>query len=133
MHETDAENESIINARRLVYFAAERTLMAWIRTALGLMALGFVIDRFGVVLQHVGVPLKLARQGGPYSFWGGAVLVLVGAFMALIAAIRYWRFAHQYHNYQSTKPGHGILIGVGFTFIVAILGFAIAVFLLDAN
>ena len=39
--------------RRLVYFAAERTLMSWIRAALGLMALGFVIDRFGLVLRQV--------------------------------------------------------------------------------
>ena len=40
------------SAQRLVYFAAERTLMAWVRTALGLMALGFVTDRFGIVVRQ---------------------------------------------------------------------------------
>ena len=39
---------------RLVYFAAERTLLSWVRVALGLMAFGFVVDRFELfpALQH---------------------------------------------------------------------------------
>jgi putative membrane protein len=30
-----------------VFFAAERTLLAWTRTSLALMAFGFVVERFG--------------------------------------------------------------------------------------
>jgi putative membrane protein len=48
MMEDESSPETI--GRRLVYFAAERTLMAWVRAALGMMALGFLIDRFGLVL-----------------------------------------------------------------------------------
>ena len=50
MDQNDKQDET---GRQLVYFAAERTLMAWVRTALSLMALGFVIDRFGLVLRQV--------------------------------------------------------------------------------
>lgn len=36
-----------------VLFAAERTLLAWSRTSISLMAFGFVIERFGLFLQIV--------------------------------------------------------------------------------
>ena len=42
-----------------VFFAAERTLLAWVRTGLGVMALGFVVERFGLFLALVGL------QSGP--------------------------------------------------------------------
>ena len=31
-----------------VYFAAERTFLAWIRTGLGLIGIGFAVSRFGL-------------------------------------------------------------------------------------
>lgn len=122
--------EQVTLARRLVYFAAERTLMAWIRTSLGLMALGFVIDRFGLVLAHFVPIAGGAPHDRRFSFWAGTALVVVGAVMAAVAAFRYWRFARGYRRDRSTRPGHGIMVGVGFTVIIALLGFAVAAFLL---
>ncbi|OJW90873.1 DUF202 domain-containing protein [Thiobacillus sp. 65-1402] len=56
-----------------VFFAAERTLMAWNRTGLTLMAFGFVLERFGLFLHmlrqdphHVGRDL---------SFWIGVAFI----------------------------------------------------------
>jgi len=34
-----------------VFFAAERTLLAWLRTGLTVMGLGFVVARFGLFLR----------------------------------------------------------------------------------
>ena len=34
-----------------VYFAAERTLLAWMRTGITVIGLGFVVARFGLFLQ----------------------------------------------------------------------------------
>lgn len=42
-----------------VLFAAERTLLAWIRTGLSLMGFGFVVARFGLFLR------SLAGNGNP--------------------------------------------------------------------
>lgn len=36
-----------------VLFAAERTLLAWQRPAIRLMAFGFVVERFGLFLRMV--------------------------------------------------------------------------------
>ena len=131
MSEQESGTEILINAHRLVYFAAERTLMSWVRAALGMMALGFVMDRFGLVLRQVTPATAGAHLPRAYSFWGGSMLVLVGGLMALAATIRYWRFAHDYYHKDSTRPGRGIMLGVGFAAILAILGFAIAAFLLN--
>lgn len=39
------------------FFAAERTLLAWLRTGLTVMAFGFVIARFGLFLGLAGLVL----------------------------------------------------------------------------
>lgn len=119
----DSDSAEMQIAQRLVYFAAERTLMAWIRTALGLMALGFVVDRFGLVLRTLTPMLATAQHSRTFSFWGGAMLIILGAVMALVAAIRYWLFAHKYHRNNASDSDHGIMIGVIFTLLIALLGF----------
>ena len=131
MQDNSPEYEQITNAHRLVYFAAERTLMAWVRTALGLMALGFVIDRFGLVLGQYSPTANTPHLNNVYSFWAGCLLVLVGALMALAATIRYSKFAYEYRRREETNPGHGLFMGIVFSFIVALLGFVVAAFLFN--
>jgi len=61
------------------YLAAERTLLAWIRTGLALMGFGFVVARFGLFLQELEVV-----QRGPsehaygLSLWFGTALIALG-------------------------------------------------------
>jgi putative membrane protein len=132
MPEEDFETKQLAIGRRLVYFAAERTLMAWVRAALGLMALGFVVDRFTLVLRQIA-PTASIHYSKAFAFWGGTFLVLMGSILALVAALRYSLFAYHFRHEHSTWPGHGIVLGVIFTVIVAILGFIVAAFLLTAG
>lgn len=126
------ETRSEEAARHLVYFAAERTLFGWIRTALGLMALGFVVDRFGLVLRHVGVVEPASARSSTFSFWAGTILVALGALMALAGAIRYASFAVRYRRKGSTEPGYGLSLAIVFAVAVVIAGIAITVFLVSA-
>ncbi len=68
-----------------VFFAAERTLLAWIRTGLTVIALGFVVARFGLFLT------LLAQGGGHHehsiSNALGVALVVIGA-LILLGALR---------------------------------------------
>ena len=64
-----------------VFFAAERTLMAWNRTGLTLMAFGFVLERFGLFLHMLRQ--STTGAGRDFSFWIGVAfitlaLVLIG-------------------------------------------------------
>lgn len=113
----------------MVYYAAERTLMAWVRVALGMMALGFVIDRFSLVLRMLPRQAGVAVHPTVYSFWSGTVLVLGGTLMAVVAAIRYIGLERRFRRDRCGAPGHGLPLGVLFTLLVALIGFAITLFL----
>jgi putative membrane protein len=76
-----------------VYFAAERTMLAWLRTGIAIMAFGFVVARFGVflrVLQAQGEPVH-TRGISPYL---GAALVVLGVVATAGGAVQYQRFRH---------------------------------------
>jgi putative membrane protein len=65
-----------------VYFAAERTLLAWIRSGLTVMALGFVVARFGLFLTLMSAS-SVSPAAGQHGHWPssalGIALVLLGA------------------------------------------------------
>jgi putative membrane protein len=74
-----------------VYFAAERTMLAWLRTGITIMAFGFVIARFGLFLR------VLQAQGANVTSHGispylGSALVALGVAATAGGAIEYQRF-----------------------------------------
>lgn len=75
-----------------VYMAAERTFLAWIRTAIALMAFGFVIARFGMFLRGIVAPGAAAGQGPGISLIAGVALIAVGILLCLVSAIRHRRY-----------------------------------------
>lgn len=124
----DGERDPVELSRRLVYLAAERTLASWVRAALSLIALGFVIDRFDLVLEmlHKGASDPGSRA---MSVWAGSLLIGLGALMALLAGLRYLRFAIAYHREGTTRVRHGIYMGAIFAFVLALIGIALVVLL----
>jgi putative membrane protein len=71
-----------------VPFAAERTLLAWQRTAIALMGFGFVVERFGLFLRMVSnQPLSLSQRG--FSLWLGVTLLLLGALVSVASALQF--------------------------------------------
>ena len=77
-----------------VYFAAERTLLAWLRTGVTVMAFGFVIARFGLFLELVALqaPGVLRHVHGTTSALLGVGLVGVGTAMVLAATVQHRRY-----------------------------------------
>lgn len=73
-----------------VRFAAERTLLAWVRTGLALMGFGFVVARFGLFLRETATtdPGAGVRPTGWSSAFGVA-LVLLGVVVNVLAGLEY--------------------------------------------
>jgi putative membrane protein len=73
-----------------VLFAAERTLLAWNRTSLSLMAFGFVVERFGLFLKQSKMAGVQALQR-EISFAIGNFFILFGAFLAIYSIVQHRR------------------------------------------
>lgn len=69
-----------------VLFAAERTLLAWNRTSLGLIAFGFLVERAGL-LQVPGMAPAAAPDA--LTFWIGLAFVAVGVVAAIFSSQQY--------------------------------------------
>jgi putative membrane protein len=92
-----------------VRFAAERTLLAWMRTGLALMGFGFVVARFGLFLREVAVAEHVAvhQRSTGWSLWIGTGLIALGVLVSLVASFEYYRFV------RLLKQGGIYLIIVG--------------------
>ena len=70
--------------------ANERTFLAWIRTCIGIMAFGFVIEKFIVPLDYGNAVVRHGLfNGHQYVTFLGIFLVLLGATAGLLATCRF--------------------------------------------
>jgi putative membrane protein len=115
-----------------VFFAAERTLLAWVRTGLTIMAFGFVVARFGLFLRLLatqqGQGIPQAELHNRLSNVVGIALVLIGVACMILGAV-------QHRSYVSTLPPediprtHAAIYPITLCLILAVLGVALAVYL----
>jgi putative membrane protein len=107
-----------------VLFAAERTLLAWQRTAIALMGFGFVVERFGLFLQLVAHQSESSGQRS-FSLAAGVLLLLLGAAVALISA-RQFRQVAKNLDPAVVPPGYWTRIGVILNVVIAFIALALA-------
>ncbi|MBK5260517.1 MAG: DUF202 domain-containing protein [Thermoanaerobaculia bacterium] len=117
-----------------VLFAAERTLLAWIRTGLAMMGFGFVVARFGLFLR------ELAAMRGPTvvqehlgSVWAGIALVLLGALINVVAPIQYARIMRSLREGTDGSVRDQFRFAMIVAVVLAIFGFATAAYLAVAT
>ena len=88
---TEEIREARVKNRR-THMANERTFLAWIRTSIGIMAFGFVIEKFIVpLIKHDMVNFYGIFEKHKFIAFMGVFLVLLGAASGLLATFRYLR------------------------------------------
>jgi len=102
-----------------VLFAAERTLLAWNRTASGLIALGFFIDRAAL----------MAEGGGVFATAIGIAFLILGVALNILSVVQYRR------SLATLRPaeipaGYWLNLAVFTSLAVALLGLLLAAYLL---
>ena len=108
-----------------VLFAAERTLLAWQRSAIALMGFGFVVERFGLFLQMVAHLPESGSQRG-VSLGLGVLLLLLGAAVALISARQFHQVVKDLDQ-AVVPPGYWTHVGVALNVAIAVIALIFAV------
>jgi len=111
------------------HLANERTFLAWIRTSIALMGLGFVIVKFGIFLKEVALileDLNITISEG-FSAAVGTGMVAMGVILAFFAFFQYKKVETQINrqNYKSSS-----LISVLLTLVIVIGGIFLVIHLL---
>lgn len=113
-----------------VYFAAERTLLAWVRTGLAMMGFGFVVARFGLFLRELtSVSNASAGQHSTLSLWVGTTLIVLGVVVNIGAAIKHWSTIRRLERGQPLRVGRWSF-GTVVAFVLGVFGLLMAVYLI---
>src|SRR5262245_43532304 len=113
-----------------VHFAAERTLLAWVRTGLAMMGFGFVVARFGLFLRELaGMPGALPYQHSGFSLWVGTTLIVMGVAVNLASGVKHWHTVRRLERGQPMRFGP-FSLGMVVAFVLGLLGLLMAIYLI---
>jgi putative membrane protein len=115
-----------------VYFAAERTMLAWVRTGIAAMGLGLVTAKFGIFLRfmaHVTAQgaSQVAKENAGQVI--GVAITLMGTGICLMAAIQFRTFVATLRP-QELPPRQLIGASSASSFAFSAMGLIMSIYLL---
>jgi putative membrane protein len=113
------ERKSLTNE----HLANERTLLAWVRTGIGIMAFGFVVVKFSLFTRQIGAFMGAPVVAHNYELAApaGITLVVAGALALVFGVWRYWSTERQLRGGAYTHSSMWLYIFVAFVIVVSIV------------
>ena len=135
MSEIIEDNKSTGVRNRRVHMANERTFLAWIRTSIGIMAFGFVVEKFALFIKQMSLILgnanieNVSPPSHGYSAIVGIFLVGLGTLMGLLAFVRYKKVERQIDE-DTYQPSS--ILDILLTISVLAVGIFLVVYLIHS-
>lgn len=117
-----------------VFFASERTLLAWVRTGLAIIGLGYVVARFGLFLRimarEAGQTATIAQN--PVSRLIGVAFVVVGAVSMVMASVQHRTFVKGLPA-KDLPANYYRAFALWVSIAISLLGIALAAYLITVR
>ncbi|HUD02327.1 MAG TPA: DUF202 domain-containing protein, partial [Rhabdochlamydiaceae bacterium] len=118
------------------HLANERTFLAWIRTNLGIMAFGFVVEKFSFFIREIASAIGKSGVQEPtsalpgYSSIFGISLIGIGALLCVFAFFKFKKTEKEIDE-KTSQPSHGLvtLLALG----VFLVGVFLIIYLIDSQ
>jgi putative membrane protein len=111
--------------------ANERTFLAWVRTAIAVMAFGFVIERFDLFLQ-IAAPQMVGKQFAPhgqeFANVAGLAFIILGVAMIVVAGVRFVKTAKDIET-EMNVPSPGERFDLALALLIGLLGAALFLYM----
>ncbi len=114
--------------------ANERTFLAWVRTAIAVMAFGFIVEKFDLFLE-IAAPSLVGRTllppGQRLGNVAGLALIGMGTLMVAISAVRFLVTERRIES-EEVHRGSGARFDIVLALLLIMLGCFLAVYLSHA-
>jgi putative membrane protein len=112
--------------------ANERTFLAWVRTAIAIMAFGFLVQKFDLFLRIAAssrAARPLAAGSQIVGDIAGLLLIVLGGVMMALAAVRFRKTTLEI-DAKEVRPGPGALLDITLVALLLLLGAILFVYLI---
>jgi putative membrane protein len=114
--------------------ANERTFLAWVRTAIAMMAFGFLIERFDLFLKFAAPQMaqqQIAPHGQSFANAAGLAFILLGVAMIALAGVRFYKTAKDIDT-EDDVPSPGERFDLALAALLSVLGLSLFLYLTHA-
>jgi putative membrane protein len=110
------------------HLANQRTFLAWVRTGLATITVGFVVERFGLLLRELGFKIGLTEVLPiHYSTFFGVSLTILGVIVMIVALLEFLQIRRSIDSERFHPPA---AFSIVLTILAALIGILLAIYLL---